>query len=1095
LNGGWAAEVDEWEASAGTLRESKDEIRQQYEFLAKVLDSFPHPVYAIDAEDYTIKKASPSSLLPHSPEESTCYGLFHKRSEPCRDPGQPCPLEEVKKSKKAVVVDHIHHDKDGNTRYVEVNAYPILDTEGNVAEVIQYQSDITKRKKAEETVKELAYRDPLTGLPNRRIFSERLTLEIAHAWRDRQRLAVMFLDLDHFKDVNDMLGHDIGDKLLQAVAIRLRSVLRRSDTLARLGGDEFLLILPELTRVVDAGKIAQKILEAFQGPFLVRSYELYMSASIGIATYPKDGGIPDILIKRADIAMYQAKKAGRNNYRSYGMTPDSEHLSEREASEGKTKQVKTRLQQKEEEYRSLAADIGNVIWTTNSQGNTTFISPSVKRVYGYSPEEIYREGARLWFARTHPDDVQQVKEAYKRLFEKGERFNIQYRIKRKDERWIWLHHRAVATYERDGVLYADGVLSDITESKRGEETLRKAEEMLSGITERNFDAIYELDLEGRATYVSPAVERILGYKQEEVLGEFLQDYIPEGEMPKAAQALATVREGRNIERLQLEVVKKDGSRASVEVNASPIMRNGEVIGCQGIFRDITQRKKAEEELEESRSHFQSLFDLMVDPVVIVDGKGKILELTNGVQKVTGFKREELLGKNFMATKVVTAKTKAILMKNLAKRMMGVKIAPYEIEILTKDGKKIPIEANAAKITYHGKPADMAVFRDITERKRVEEALRESEEKFRNLSERSPNMIFINKKGRVAYANERCEEAMGYKRNEFYSPDFDFLTLIAPESKELIKSSFNRHMNGEEIKPYEYALITKDGKRIEAIITTKLINYEGESAILGIITDITERKRGEKKLKEYSDHLEEMVEEHTEELREAQDKLIRKEKLAVLGQLAGGVAHELRDPLGVISNAVYYLQMTLPDAAETANKHLEIISSQVQKSAKIISDLLGLGLCHNGSTPKEEIALSELLDRILARHYPPEKVEVTTKIASDLPSIFVDRAQIEQVLGNLIINAYQAMPGGGTLTVKAQAKNDKVHLSVTDTGCGIPGKNMKKLFEPLFTTKSRGIGLGLSVAKNLIELNEGEIVVESKDGKGCTFTVTLPTKKT
>jgi len=839
--------IDEWEASAGTLRESKDEIREQYEFLAKVLDSFPHPVYAIDAQDYTIKKASPSSLLPHSPEESTCYGLFHKRSEPCRDPGQPCPLEEVKKTKKAVVVDHIHHDKDGNTRYVEINAYPILDRQGNVAEVIQYQSDITERKKAEETVKELAYRDPLTGLPNRRIFSERLTLEIAHAWRDRQRLAVMFLDLDHFKDVNDMLGHDIGDKLLQAVAIRLRSLLRRSDTLARLGGDEFLLILSELTRVKDANKIAQKILEAFQGPFLVRSYEVYMGASIGIATYPKDGGIPDILIKRADIAMYQAKKAGRNNYRSYSMTPDSEHLSEREASEGKTKQVKTMLQQKEEEYRSLAADIGNVIWTSDSRGNTTFISPSVKRVYGYTPEEIYRQGARLWFARTHPDDVQQVKEAYKRLFEKGERFNIQYRIKRKDERWIWLHHRAVATYERDGVLYADGVLSDITESKRGEETLRKAEEMLSGITERNFDAIYELDLEGHATYVSPAVKRILGYKPEEVLGEFLQDHIPEGEMPKAAQALATVKKGRNIEGLQLEVVKKDGSRASVEINASPIMRNGEVIGCQGIFRDITQRKKAEEELEESRSHFQSLFNLMVDPVVIVDGKGKILDLTNGVQKVTGFKREELLGKNFMTTKVVTAKSKAILVKNLAKRMMGLKIAPYEIEILTKDGKKMPIEANAAKITYRGKPADMAVFRDITERKKVEETLRESEEKFRNLSERSPNMIFINKKGRAVYANERCEEAMGYKRDEFYSPDFDFLTLIAPESKELIKSAFNRHMSGKEVKPYEYALITKDGKRIEAIITTKLISYEGESAILGIVTDITDHKKTKEEL--------------------------------------------------------------------------------------------------------------------------------------------------------------------------------------------------------------------------------------------------------
>ncbi|MBW8002980.1 MAG: PAS domain S-box protein [Planctomycetes bacterium] len=132
----------------------------------------------------------------------------------------------------------------------------------------------------------------------------------------------------------------------------------------------------------------------------------------------------------------------------------------------------------------------------------------------------------------------------------------------------------------------------------------------------------------------------------------------------------------------------------------------------------------------------------------------------------------------------------------------------------------------------------------TERIQAEEALRESEEKFRNLAEHSPNMIFINKKGRIVYANKICEEIMGYKRKEFYSPDFDFRILIPPESIDLVEKNFRRYMKGKDIPPYEYKLLTREGKKIDAIHTTKLINYEGESAILGIITDVTERKRAE-----------------------------------------------------------------------------------------------------------------------------------------------------------------------------------------------------------------------------------------------------------
>jgi len=176
--------------------------------------------------------------------------------------------------------------------------------------------DITERTYAEEQIKHLAYHDALTGLPNRLLFKDRLTVALSHAQRDRTRLAVLFLDLDRFKVINDSLGHNIGDQLLQAVAARVQSCVRESDTVARLGGDEFTLLLP-LSRSDDAAPVAQKILEAIRYPFHIEGREFFITTSLGISLYPEDGTDAETLIKNADTAMYQAKELGRDNYQLF----------------------------------------------------------------------------------------------------------------------------------------------------------------------------------------------------------------------------------------------------------------------------------------------------------------------------------------------------------------------------------------------------------------------------------------------------------------------------------------------------------------------------------------------------------------------------------------------------------------------------------------------------------------------------------------------------------------------------------------------------------------------------------------------------------
>jgi diguanylate cyclase (GGDEF)-like protein/PAS domain S-box-containing protein len=177
--------------------------------------------------------------------------------------------------------------------------------------------DISERTYAEEQIKHLAYHDALTGLPNRLLFKDRLTVALSHAQRNGTRLSVLFLDLDRFKVINDSLGHNIGDQLLQAVAARVQSCVRESDTVARLGGDEFTLLLPNLSRSDDAAPVAQKLLEAVRYPFHIEGREFFITTSIGVSLYPEDGLDAEALIKNADTAMYQAKEQGRDNYQLF----------------------------------------------------------------------------------------------------------------------------------------------------------------------------------------------------------------------------------------------------------------------------------------------------------------------------------------------------------------------------------------------------------------------------------------------------------------------------------------------------------------------------------------------------------------------------------------------------------------------------------------------------------------------------------------------------------------------------------------------------------------------------------------------------------
>ena len=366
-----------------------------------------------------------------------------------------------------------------------------------------------------------------------------------------------------------------------------------------------------------------------------------------------------------------------------------------------------------------------------------------------------------------------------------------------------------------------------------------------------------------------------------------------------------------------------------------------------------------------------------------------------------------------------------------------------------------------------------ILRRAAERRRAHDALQESERRYRTLFEGVPVGLYRASEGRVILdANPTLVNMLGYPTLEelcqteigdlYADPDARRRWKQMMEDEGIVRSFEAR------LQRYDDSLIwVRDTTRAVRSADGAISRYEGG------FEDITEQKRAEAALQE------------------AEEQLLRREKLAMLGQLAGGVAHELRNPLGVMSNAVYYLRMVQDEGGSVSEEYLDILSQEVQNAEKIISDLLDFARIKSPS--RGPVSVSEIVREAVARSGTTQEVgvEVELEIPQPVPDLFVDPKQMVQVLRNLITNAHQAMPRGGQITIEAGSEDGRVAVSVTDTGTGMSPETMERLFEPLFTTKAKGIGLGLAVSKHLVEANDGAITVRSEEGAGSTFTVLLP----
>ncbi|WNZ28409.1 MAG: PAS domain S-box protein [Candidatus Bathyarchaeota archaeon] len=281
---------------------------------------------------------------------------------------------------------------------------------------------------------------------------------------------------------------------------------------------------------------------------------------------------------------------------------------------------------------------------------------------------------------------------------------------------------------------------------------------------------------------------------------------------------------------------------------SPETVYGELI--HGIRHSVAERK-VEEALRQSEEKYRTIVELSPDGIVSVNAYGIITSVNQAVLDRTGFSKEDFLGKHFTQLAALQKEPPPNYTELIDSFLNGKFPDNFDFNYTCKDGTQRSSDARIGLLKQKGELVGLQViFRDITEQKQMEQKTKESEEKFRTLAEQSPNMIFINQNGNVVYANQTCAELMGYTKDELYSDGFNFLDMISAESRQRVETNFLKHMKGEEIPPHEYSLLTKNGKTIDTITTTKLIKYNGQFAILGTITDITEHKKIIKKLKRH-----------------------------------------------------------------------------------------------------------------------------------------------------------------------------------------------------------------------------------------------------
>lgn len=353
------------------------------------------------------------------------------------------------------------------------------------------------------------------------------------------------------------------------------------------------------------------------------------------------------------------------------------------------------------------------------------------------------------------------------------------------------------------------------------------------------------------------------------------------------------------------------------------------------------------------------------------------------------------------------------------------------------------------------------------------------------------IITIDERGLIETANPASERLFGYALAELVGRN---VSMLMPNPYRDAHDQYLRNYIDSGVKKIigigrEVVGKRKDGSEFPVHLAVSEISLGDRKLFCGIVRDITDLKVAEKQLAELNADLEQRVQERTAELHEAQSNLIKSEKLATLGQVAGGIAHEIRNPLNAVKTSAYYLLNAKQPPAEKVTEHLERIDRQVNMIDNVVTALSDVAKLPDAQL--DSVDIERLLRSVVSSTSLPRNVKVEFEFEESLPACLVDENQVPIAFRNLIRNARDAMPAGGRLVVGARLDGEAIAAFVADDGVGIPAERLEKILEPLFTTKARGMGLGLAITRAVLVRNHCELIVESEVGQGSKFTIRIP----
>ena len=707
-------------------------------------------------------------------------------------------------------------------------------------------------------------------------------------------------------------------------------------------------------------------------------------------------------------------------------------------------------------------------------------NPAILRMFGYSEEEMLH----LSVPDIHPKDAwPEVLKVFTEQIQGRRIVAPDLPCVRKDGT-VFIADVSVARFTYRGRPCLVGIFRDVTERRRAEEALRESEARYRAVVESQTELICRFVPESTLTFVNDAYCRFFGKTREELIGRSFLPLIAEEDRAEAVRHFAPVSPDRPVVDHEHRVATPSGEvRWMHWTNRGIFDDQGRLVEFQAVGHDVTDRKIAEEALRQSEANYRTIFNAANDFIWVYDLTTRaILDANESMCRAFGYSREEVCG---LTIRDISAPEGILPAEQAAERherfIRDGRLGPFEWLAQDRQGRKFWCEANLKVVNLQGHDRALAVVRDIFERKKAEEALRQSEENYRLLFEESMLGIAVVVEGRIVKANKALCDI--FRAGIDWLAARSVLQLVAPGDRGKAAGQLAALQGGTSSHDAgTYQVIRPDGTTGQVEVRSGQMTWEGRPAVLSMIQDVTERVRLE------------------DELREAQ-------KMEAVGQLAGGIAHDFNNLLtGILCNA--QLLKSAPGAAQDVYETADVIERAARRAAELTAQLLGFA--RRGKRQDVPVDLGSTIGavvRLMSGTLDP-RIAVVTALPREAVWAQGDPAQMEQVALNLAMNARDAMPDGGRLTLSAEAADLDAAacagrpkaklgryavLSVSDTGRGVPEDIRERIFEPFFTTKpkGKGTGMGLPMVYGIARNHGGWVEVESAVGHGSTFRVYLP----